>query len=446
MGFNRSFTLGVLLRLLLIFSCGTAAIYLATLQSHFAATLVMALASLGTIISLINFVGCSNRDMVRFVDAISSGDLAQSFSARHSDGYFAELADSLQSAMDAQRAQDQQARQQALLLSALIDDAPVALLRLEGDRLLLLNKMARHLLGKQDVVRLDNDPGFGDDFHRAVKAITPGERKLISLRIDGNAVRAMLIASQVRAASKDHFILSLQPIQSELDAAEASLSRDLVRILTHEIMNSLTPVTSLAKTASTLMQNIGEPQSTALSDARAAIETVARRSESLMQFVRSYRAITISPTVRKQPIQLVTLLTEMERLFEAEWASGKVNFHWSRADDADVLIADLDLISQLLINLLRNAAEAAIDFTGDPKVSLHIHANRQGQMVFDVSDNGPGIAAEKVQEIFLPFYTTKAQGTGVGLSLSRQIAIAHGGTLAVEKALPGQTRLRLILP
>jgi two-component system, NtrC family, nitrogen regulation sensor histidine kinase NtrY len=124
----------------------------------------------------------------------------------------------------------------------------------------------------------------------------------------------------------------------------------------------------------------------------------------------------------------------------------KVNFHWSRADDADVLIADPDLISQLLINLLRNAAEAATDFTGDPKVSLHIHANRQGQMVFDVSDNGPGIAAEKVQEIFLPFYTTKAQGTGVGLSLSRQIAIAHGGTLAVEKALPGQTRLRLILP
>jgi two-component system, NtrC family, nitrogen regulation sensor histidine kinase NtrY len=318
MGFNRSFTLGVLLRLLLIFSCGTAAIYLATLQSHFAATLVMALATLGAIIGLISFIGRSNRDMVRFVDAISSGDLAQSFSARHSDGYFAELADSLQNAMDAQRAQDQQARQQTLVLSALIDDAPVALLRLEGDRLLLLNKMARHLLGKQDVVRLEGDSGFGDDFHRAVKAITPGERKLISLRIDGNAVRAMLIASQVRAASKDHFILSLQPIQSELDAAEASLSRDLVRILTHEIMNSLTPVTSLAKTASTLMQNIGEPQSTALSDARAAIDTVARRSESLMQFVRSYRAITISPTVRKQPIQLVTLLTEMERLFESK--------------------------------------------------------------------------------------------------------------------------------
>jgi two-component system, NtrC family, nitrogen regulation sensor histidine kinase NtrY len=140
------------------------------------------------------------------------------------------------------------------------------------------------------------------------------------------------------------------------------------------------------------------------------------------------------------------LLQKMKRLFEADWAGTSLRFKCSTTDDADTLNADPDLISQFLINLLRNATEAATHHTAAPEVSLHIKTNRRSQLIFDITDNGAGIAAEKLQKIFLPFYTTKAHGTGVGLSLSRQIAIAYGGSLAVENSARGKTCMRLILP
>jgi two-component system, NtrC family, nitrogen regulation sensor histidine kinase NtrY len=446
MGFDRSFMMGVVLRLALIFGCGAAALYLATLADHFAATAVMALCCGGAITGLLTFVSRSNKDMTRFVDALASSDLAQSFSARHADGHFAELATSLQGAMDKQRAQDQSARQQALMLGALIDDAPVALLQLNGDKLELLNKMARRLLGSTASLRLGEFHSFGDDFVQDIKAIQPGMRKLTTLRLDGAIVRAMMTASQLRSRGADHLVISLQPIQNELDAAEMTLSRDLVRILTHEIMNSLTPVTSLAKTASVLMQAIESPGTTQLTDARAAVETVARRSESLMQFVRSYRALTVSPAVHRQSIVMAALLDEMSRLFKAEWPESKVKLRVLNEADATDFSADPDLIGQLLINLLRNAAEAAIDFAQGPAVTLRISGETGGTLLFDVEDNGPGIAPDKLQDIFLPFFTTKASGTGVGLSLSRQIAVAHGGSLNIASTSTGKTCMRLQLP
>jgi two-component system, NtrC family, nitrogen regulation sensor histidine kinase NtrY len=441
MAFRHSFALGLVLRLLLIMLLSAAAVALVWLPGYHAATLLLFLASIGAIFGLVGFVGRANRDMARFVDAVTSGDFAQSFSPRHSEAHFAELAQSLQSAMERQRAQDLNLRQQALRLAALVDDAPIALAEMDGDQLFLLNKAARRLLGGTPSFRLAAYDIFGTIFVRDLVALQPGERRLSEIVQQGSRSRVMLSAAALQAGGRHSRIISLLPIQSELDAAEMSLARDLVRVLTHEIMNSLTPVTSLAKTAAQLMETVGAggPE---IDDARAAVETVARRSESLMHFVRSYRALTVLPAVRLQKLNVSALLAELARLFRAQWPA--VILELGDGDVADIE-ADPDLLSQLLINLLRNAAEAASSQSGNAHVSLSVRRRAPDAIIIDVTDNGPGITPEQRADIFLPFFTTKTLGTGVGLSLSRQIAVAHGGSLSLVEAEPGRTCFRLML-
>jgi two-component system, NtrC family, nitrogen regulation sensor histidine kinase NtrY len=438
--------MGMLVRLMLVFGLGVAAVYVALLPQHYAATLVCVLLCIVSVIELLRFMNTANREMSRFVGAMTSGDLAQSFSARYNDTGFDELAAKLQQAMNKQRTQEQTARQEALMLSALVDDTPVALLQLQDDRINLLNKMARRMFGVLPSAGIAGLQGFGSDFANDIGTITPGQHKLACMQLHGAPVKVMLTVSGVRSGTFSSKVISVQPIQSELDASEMLLSRDLVRILTHEIMNSLTPVTSLAKTASGLMQNISVADSLAIADARTAVDTVARRSESLMQFVRTYRAFAVQPVVNKQSFAVSTLLGEITRLFAAEWPSGKIAFSTRAALDVDIVQADPDLITQVLINLLRNAAEASLEDTGQAAVDLHVSRDMHGHVFFDVSDNGPGIPPDRQQEIFLPFFTTKTQGSGVGLSFSRQIAVAHGGSLAILNTSPGKTCIRLKIP
>lgn len=446
MAFSRSFTLQLLWRLLLVFVTAAAALQFTFHSRHYAATALAILASAAALVALVHFVSRSNRDITRFVDAIASGDMAQSFSARHADSGFAELAGSLQQAMDRQRETGQRARQQSLLLSAILEEAPIALLQHQDHQLVPLNRAARSLFRAAPVSRLEDYAAFGDSFVADLRSLLAGGRKLSQLNREGVVTRVMLTAAEVHAATAPSMLFSVQPIQSQLDAAEMALSRDLVRILSHEIMNSLTPVTSLAKTASMLMASVNSSGDAQLADARAAVDTVARRSESLMQFVRSYRALTVSPSVHRQTLCVAALAQEMQRLFIAEWPPQTVRFSLSVSPDAATVMADPDLVGQLLINLLRNAAQAALGHADVPEVKLSIAADAAGNMIFDITDNGPGIAADKLGDIFLPFFTTKPQGTGVGLSLSRQIAVAHDGSLNVIDSRPGSCSFRLSLP
>jgi signal transduction histidine kinase len=215
-----------------------------------------------------------------------------------------------------------------------------------------------------------------------------------------------------------------------------------VRVLTHEIMNSMTPVTSLSATAASLIAAADKGDDPAISDARAAIETVARRAEGVMHFVRTYRQLTRPPELRRRRIEIAALFAELRRLFESDWPLVRLDVTIEPASLA--VDADPDLLAQLLINLLRNAAEAVIG-RDSSAIALAATTRKGGRVAIDVTDNGPGIPDDLRQDIFLPFFSTKVDGTGVGLSLARQIALAHDGALVCEPATPGGTRFRLTL-
>jgi signal transduction histidine kinase len=226
---------------------------------------------------------------------------------------------------------------------------------------------------------------------------------------------------------------------------EIAAQSDLIRVLTHEIMNSITPVTSLAHTAVDLIAGVDCGDDPAILDARAAVETLARRADGVMSFVESYRQISRAPQVKPRSFAVLPWVRELETIFRASDAAAGIDFT-TRVDPPGLTMeADPDLLCQVLINLLRNGAEAARANSGLPRLSLSAQFLATGEVQIDVADNGAGVPLGLRQDVFLPFFTTKAEGTGVGLSLARQVVLAHRGSIAVTDAPDGGALFRMVI-
>jgi len=319
----------------------------------------------------------------------------------------------------------------------LIDHIPIPLLTVRGDdSIILQNNASRRLFGAAHVTQLGDLRQFGASFHDAVAEAVPGQRELVTFVVEGIEYKLTLATSENIIAGESSRLVSLQDIQSELNITQAEAWQDLVRVLTHEIMNSITPVTSLAATASEVVDDVVQkagPDSELhedLNDLQDAVHTVARRSDSLVQFVNSYRQITRLAPPEKKRVHIRDLFDSVSRLAEAEWPGCESVITVSVVPEELDVYADRDLLEPVVMNLLRNAIQATNE-KDDADIELHGRFNRRGNVIIEVTDNGPGIPDEIANKIFVPFFTTKADGSGVGLALARQVMTAHGGFVRV---------------
>jgi len=436
MVFERNFAVGFGWRLLLLLA-SVAALALAFWQPDLrAARLVAGALTIGAIWGLWHYIGRTNREVARFVEGLRYGDFNQGFS-RAMGGGFDELGQALGDAMRQLRAERAQANEEARIHAALADESPAALLLVDDeDRVTLSNKAARKLFNRLDGTRIEDFARYGPDLVAALRGGEVGTRKVVPLRIDDAAQRAMVSRAALDRLGRSLAIVAVQPIQQELSAVELAAQADLVRVLTHEIMNSMTPVVSLAESAARLMAQIPD-DSPDVADARAAIETLARRAAGIMHFVEAYRAFSRAPVVERRRFPARDWAEELRRLFAASDAGRGVPLEVTVEPEDLQLDADPDLLAQVAINLLKNGAEAAAAHRDDPAMTLSIRLLAGGRTMIVISDNGPGIPADLAAEIFLPFFTTKPGGTGVGLSLARRIITAHGGTIALGQSAEG---------
>ncbi len=228
-------------------------------------------------------------------------------------------------------------------------------------------------------------------------------------------------------------LVSIQAVAGELDAVQVGAWHAMTRVLAHEMMNALTPVASLAESLARMAGGDSRPA------VGAAADTIARQSRHLIDFVERYRAIADLPAPEFEPLDLATFLADIEALGDAQLSARGIAFSAVRPVAAAVpLEADAGLLRQALLNLLRNAGDAVAE-AGAGAVSFACTVDG-GELRFEVSDDGPGIPPERIEEIFIPFYTTREGGAGIGLALARQIALAHGGRLtAAPNRGPGMT-------
>lgn len=448
MGFKKfSLLLGGRLIFIMIALLGLT--YLYTLPGYLASTVLMFAVVIVLTYEMIRFVSKTNAEVTRFLDAARYADFGQRFNFHGLGAGFGELGDTFTDIL--KRFQEVRAGQEEELrhLKALIEHVPAPLISVKAHgQLVLWNNAARRLFGSAHVTRLSDLGQFGDEFEKAVTKLRAGQRRLVTFEVEGIEQRITLAATQVIIGGHVERLISLQDIQSELDAAQLQAWQDLVRVLTHEIMNSITPVASLAKTAVDLVDDAASQVTDnpevveELADVKDAVNTVARRSDSLMQFVSSYRRLTRLPPPDKSMIRLDELFDHVGKLATQDWSekdlSLVINVQPSELD----MQADRDMIEQVLINLLQNAAQA-LEAKEGATVWLSGHLSKRGRVVVEVADNGPGIPADIAKKIFVPFFTTKREGSGVGLALTRQVMIAHGGAVSLADREGGGAKFSL---
>ncbi len=266
----------------------------------------------------------------------------------------------------------------------------------------------------------------------AVLGAVPGIRQTLTLDLTGSPRAYALTVAEVVSEGDLVRIVALVDIQAEVQAAEAAALRELMQVLSHEIMNSLTPVTSMAQSTEALLSEVLSEEP-ALTEARAAVASMARRSEGLMRFVEAYRELARMPTPRPAEVDVTEFVQDLARLFRSRW--GDAVILETQASEISAVF-DRDLLLHAMLNILTNAAEAAAS-SPHPRVRLRVEATAEGRLSLTVSDNGGGVDLPDPSVIFRPFFTTKPTGSGVGLSIARHVALGHGGEVSAANAPPG---------
>lgn len=446
MKIGHTFAIGFAIRLAVLVATVFVFVWTWGQEQLGAARVLAGLIAAGAAAWLWAYIRATNMALARFIDAVRYGDFAQGFAYQSYGSGFAELGAALDEAIRKLRAERHTLTEANRFYEAVLDDAPTALLTVDADgKVELTNKAARRLLVKHKGVRASDFEIYGTTFRDALAGGAVGRPRLVPLVTDGLPQTVMVSAAVVQRLGGLVRVVAVQPIQGELNAVEIAAQSDLIRVLTHEIMNSITPVTSLAHTAAGLIAAADRGGDPDIADARAAIDTLARRADGVMQFVQSYRQISRAPEVRLRSFAVAPWVEELRRLFEAGDGAEGVTLTTQVDPPSLSMEADPDLLSQVLINLLRNGAEAARGHKEAPSVSLAVQFLPTGEVQIDVADNGAGVPEGLRQDVFLPFFTTKAKGTGVGLSLARQIVLAHRGSIAVKEADGGGALFRLVI-
>jgi len=448
MGFKKfSWLLGI--RVLILVLTIVLFAYLLIIPGFIMATLLVLLLFIAQCFLLFQFVSKTNAELNRFLEAARYADFSQRFEFEGVGAEFDELGKTFAEIIG--QFQTNRAGQEEKLrhLKAMIEHVPVPLISIHGDgRITLWNNSARRLFGSVHLASTDDLNQFNEEFSEQLQLISAGERRLVTLIIDGMEQQLTLSATQIVQSSNHEKLISLHNIQTELDMAQLQAWQDLVRVLTHEIMNSITPVASLSKTAADLLDDAkgkltGQDEIIdELADVSDAVITVARRSEGLMKFVGSYRKLTRLPPPDKQLIRLNELFNQVSAIVGQNFQDKNINLQVSIQPSELEINVDIEMMEQLLINMLQNAEHAVSD-SNEPTVKISAALNKRGHIIVNIEDNGAGVSDDIAKNIFVPFFTTKNEGSGVGLALSRQVMIAHGGRVKLEKSELGGALFRL---
>ncbi len=449
MGF-KSFRLNVTVRCLVLACFLLLLFYLLTRTELYATSALVLVVAAYQIYALIHFVEKTNRELTRFLLAIRYGDFTQSFSSRGRGRSFDELNTAFSEVVDHLQKIREEKEEQSLYLQTVIQHVGVGLIAFtpEGS-VTLINNAAKRILGVNQLVELRSLGRISGELVEVLMKLSSGQKSLVKLEVRGEAVQLIVYATEQKLRGQSQMLISIQNIQSELDEKEMEAWQRLVRVLTHEIMNSLTPISSLASTVNGMLRpgtpdgvSQGRLSAETMRDVTGAVETIEKRSQGLLHFVDAYRNLARIPRPSFGIIAVADLFRRVEQLMHERFSAGRIALSTRVEPISLELTADPELIEQVLINLLSNAAEALADRT-DGAIAVEGRMGERGRVIIEVTDNGPGIAKDVQERIFIPFFTTKQNGSGIGLSLSRQIMRLHRGSISVSSDPAAKTTFTL---
>lgn len=391
---------------------------------------------------LIDLVDQSNKDIASFLDSVSFDDFSASFKTDSKDPYVQRFHDELNEALTKLRNSRQEKDTEYLFYKNIVMHVGIGLVIFNEHtgKIEIFNSAARKLLKVTKAEVLDDLKEIDGNLVHVFQKLKTGGRELIRLKIGEDIFQLSIYAIELTMRGENMKLISLQNIQSELEEKEMEAWQNLVRVLTHEIMNSVTPISSLAGTMEDEIRdhvNAKEDkplQKEQLADIHLSLQTISKRSENLIQFVKEFRSLTHIPKPRLQSFLVCTLLDEIAMLHKKELTEKSIKLTIELDPPDLTILADRGLVEQVLINLVKNASQA-FEEQESKQIIIRGYFNDKMRPVIAVKDNGTGIDPEALEKIFIPFFTTKKTGSGIGLSLSRQIMRQHQGSLTVKSTV-----------
>ncbi len=396
------------------------------------------------IYGLFHYVENTNRKLIRFLEAVRFSDFAIGFSADNKLGEsFKELNKNFNEVLDAFRQARAEKEEHLQYLNTVVQHVSVGLVAFDPEgNVELINNAACRLLG---VYRLRHLSELQKNHPELMLLVQKPHSRDNTLYNGPQDQQLAVHTTIIRMRGKIIKLVSLQNIQSELQQKELEAWQNLTRVLRHEIMNSITPIASLIATMNDIVEydlKHTQENDEAISDIKEALKTIESRSIGLINFVNGYRSFTNIPKPKPVEMPVKHLIAPVIQLMQPDIRSAGIRLDCRVDPDHLMVTADSELIEMVLINLIKNAMEAVTE-REEAHIMVCAYAGTDGRIAIEVNDNGPGIIPEALEKIFIPFYTTKKTGSGIGLSLSRQIMQMHGGTLKADSVVNEGTTFTL---
>ncbi len=317
----------------------------------------------------------------------------------------------------------------------------------ENGEIQILNVAAKRILNVDELKNITEIEGINKELHLAIQNLRTGGSELIKIAHPDGIMQLSVYVIELLMRGERFKLVSLQNIQSELEEKEMEAWQNLVKVLTHEIMNSIAPISSLAGTLKGEIEtkiDHNEPLSPGdMEDCLMGISTIEKRSEGLISFVSEFRSLAHIPTPKFGSIGISRLFDQLEILLQHQLESQGISLRKILNPSELILFGDQNQIEQVLINLLQNAIQALED-SEQKTITLRAYIDEAGKIILEVSDTGKGIEEEALGKIFIPFFTTKKKGSGIGLSISKQIMRRHKGNIQVRSQIGEGTTFKLI--
>lgn len=435
---NKDLSINIIIRITIIVTLSVLSGYFITSGQTVMLSFICVPGIVLVTINLISYLNTVNRRIRFFFDAVRNDDSNLSFPTDSKNKSLRELYQSMNRVNQQIQKLKIENRQQEQYFQTLLEHLGTGIITFNDKGFILhANSSAKKMLSTDVLTHLQQIERIDQKLYHTIKNIRPSERRLIAVPSEKGDTQLSLKATEFKTKEETLLILSIQDIRNELDEKEVESWMKLIKVLMHEIMNSITPITSLSESLHRIYCTENEPVSPAevtertISTTIQGLNVIREQGQGLMMFVESYRKLTRIPKPEKKLFKVSGLLSRVQILYSSLRKKSKTDLSFSLEDTDFEIFADENLISQVLINLVKNAFEAnERNPEGKIRIVARLDENRYPEIC--VKDNGPGISEENIEEIFIPFFTTHENGSGIGLSVSKQIMKAHGGSLKVR--------------
>jgi two-component system nitrogen regulation sensor histidine kinase NtrY len=442
---SKKLYLNIILRVAFIVILSALLGYFSVIDKSLRFSLICLLILAFLTINLISYLNTTNRKIRYFFDSVRNDDSSLSFPVETEIAGFRELYKSMNKVNQQIQQLKIENRQQEQYFRILLEHLATGIITYDNKGFILhANSSAKRLLSTEVLTHLKQVERIDQKLFQTINSIKPLERRLIAITTEQGEIQLSLKATSFKTNDNELIILSIQDIKNELDEKEVESWMKLIRVLMHEIMNSITPITSLSESLSHIYSSGGHPvlpeqvTDKTIATTLQGLNVIKDQGKGLMSFVESYRKLTRVPEPEKRLFKVADLMSRVHILYNSLEMSKKVDLSVSMKDPDLKIFADQNLISQVLINLLKNALESNENNPGG-KILIVAGIDKNERPEICVIDNGPGIPEENIDEIFVPFFTTRQNGSGIGLSISKQIMRVHGGNLKVRSVPQKET-------